>query len=1112
MLLVQKIANLLGGVSQRPATQRLASQAETQINALSSVEQGVRRRPPSQHVGKLEPAEDDDALDWTGDAFVHVINRDEDERYQVVVAGGDIQVFDSINKVAVPVISPQGKAYLEDSAGKGFRAVTVGDTTILVNRGVQTAQGTTKSSAAVNEALLVVQQADFSTLYAVTLDGITVSLRTNDQDAPADRKNISTEAISGDLLTLLEADAILSAAFTFVQFGSTIHLKRGDGADFSLKTADGLGDKGLLAIKGSVQEFDDLPSRAPNGFVAEVTGAIDTAKDNFFVKYDDLGLSGQQGVWRECPKPGTLVDLDRSTLPHRLTLRGEGVGELKHQGLPASVGTTSLYLPEPTFQSFDSLVLEGTAPGTAIPGAGFITADGGGCDMVADQDGVRMYFFYDIDISRINFQDSVTISLIVNGTTVDSRVWDKRHVFFPGDPVPDAPEGPTGPLQYLLASNVSTSDVIQVRMNYGLSTSPTGLAYFTFYSGCFGFYDLPGRTVALADEVFPAGSTVTLTLNSDVFEYTVGDADETAADVWTGLKAEVVADTDYDVPVESSANHTFVAVLADGTTEITTWSLVGSFPALTFHSHSLSLTVDELVGNILRDITDGSTGIVTSNTETTITVDSLTGGADDTVGEGDTFSVTIDPGEGNHFVFEPIPWRDRGAGDLDVVPFPSFTGSAISDVFFYQNRLGFLCKENVVLSSAADLFNFFRYTATDLRADDVIDVRSAHAEVTIFDSAFLWNENLYVKSDLVWFRVSGDPALTPSTIRLDPVGRYPSSKDPRPVVIGEKVYFARAKSGNTQVFELSLAVDGTTTQVRNLTKDLPTFIPGKPLEMVGDSAEGFLALLVDSNDQSRLYVRSWHAEQGQDTVESWSYWEFAPGTRLVGLGMADGVLGFVARHTDGAYLEQIDLDLTPDATEKVAYMDRRVGTEVTTSGTLLAGDSADYDVVTDTTTWTLPYSVAVDGSEGDVCVGDRELLVDYLVSRPSPTTVAVTGHGDLTQESVYVGVRYKFTWKPSTLFIRGQSGLPETGGRTQVRQVELFYSHTTDFLVTVGSTGLDDIEYAVTQDEPQAGSLKFAVLSQNIEASIEVTNDSLGPCALSELDWEGWFTSRDKRV
>jgi hypothetical protein len=87
MLVDKQLPSLVGGVSQQPATVRLASQAEEIKNAWLSVVDGAGKRNPTQHIATL-------TADDLGTAFLHTINRDVNERYLVVLDGSVVRVFD----------------------------------------------------------------------------------------------------------------------------------------------------------------------------------------------------------------------------------------------------------------------------------------------------------------------------------------------------------------------------------------------------------------------------------------------------------------------------------------------------------------------------------------------------------------------------------------------------------------------------------------------------------------------------------------------------------------------------------------------------------------------------------------------------------------------------------------------------------------------------------------------------------------------------------------------------------------------------------------------------------------------------------------------------------
>ncbi len=52
-LVSRTIPNLVQGVSQQPEVLRLSSQANVQENGFSSVVEGLKKRPPTNHLAKL---------------------------------------------------------------------------------------------------------------------------------------------------------------------------------------------------------------------------------------------------------------------------------------------------------------------------------------------------------------------------------------------------------------------------------------------------------------------------------------------------------------------------------------------------------------------------------------------------------------------------------------------------------------------------------------------------------------------------------------------------------------------------------------------------------------------------------------------------------------------------------------------------------------------------------------------------------------------------------------------------------------------------------------------------------------------------------------------------
>lgn len=165
MLISKAIPHLANGISQQPPTLRLASQAQSQENCYSSVVEGLKKRPPTQHVAKI--------INGTmAEAFLHTINRDTAERYKVIILDGSIKVFD-LNGVEKTVNIAQSDGYLEaDTPASSFRAVTIADYTIVANaeKIVRVGDIDAAASSGATQYLLQVANHTVNTVYHVYLD------------------------------------------------------------------------------------------------------------------------------------------------------------------------------------------------------------------------------------------------------------------------------------------------------------------------------------------------------------------------------------------------------------------------------------------------------------------------------------------------------------------------------------------------------------------------------------------------------------------------------------------------------------------------------------------------------------------------------------------------------------------------------------------------------------------------------------------------------------------------------------------------------------------------------------------------------------------------------
>ena len=126
-LLNHAIPNLINGVSQQSESLRLASQAESQLNGVSSVVEGLKKRPPTEFIKRISTS-------TLTNPFIHTINRDTNERYIIIITQNAIEVW-GIDGTQYTVNTPDGIGYLNESNPKAnFEALTIADYTFITNK------------------------------------------------------------------------------------------------------------------------------------------------------------------------------------------------------------------------------------------------------------------------------------------------------------------------------------------------------------------------------------------------------------------------------------------------------------------------------------------------------------------------------------------------------------------------------------------------------------------------------------------------------------------------------------------------------------------------------------------------------------------------------------------------------------------------------------------------------------------------------------------------------------------------------------------------------------------------------------------------------------------
>lgn len=358
-LIQQTIKNLIAGISQQPPKLRHAEQLEEQINGFSTEAGGLQKRPPTQHVRRLP------ALPMK--TKVHLINRDEIERYIVAFTGDNLKVFDINGNERTVKLENNAEAYITSSEpNKQLKAITVADHTFIVNTTKVVEMNNNEKSSddwKKQGSLIVVRQGQYGRKYTVNIQDQEYTYETPDGGAASHSKMIATDYIANQLyeklagnfkktFSSLTDDEMRTYGITKSKKGrwggsdndhwietTTYHYKDkayskedmfspagvqgsvvikgtnwiqiiGNLKDISV--SDGFNGEALKLFINTTTRFEILPSTAPDGFTVLVKGEKES-DDDYYVKYDS-GLH----IWKECAKPNITIKYDFTTMPYIL--------------------------------------------------------------------------------------------------------------------------------------------------------------------------------------------------------------------------------------------------------------------------------------------------------------------------------------------------------------------------------------------------------------------------------------------------------------------------------------------------------------------------------------------------------------------------------------------------------------------------------------------------------------------------------------------------------------------------------------------------------------------------------------------------------------------------
>lgn len=472
------------------------------------------------------------------------------------------------------------------------------------------------------------------------------------------------------------------------------------------------------------------------------------------------------------------------------------------------------------------------------------------------------------------------------------------------------------------------------------------------------------------------------------------------------------------------------------------------------------------------------------------------------------------------FLFKTLDWAERKIGDEDTNPLPSFVNHTISNIFFYQNRLGFSSRENVIMSESANYFNMWMTTANDLLDTDCIDISVASTKANVINFIAIYAEDLYAFTDDTQFVLRTSTVLSPKTSSMVEITQFNSSPICQPQVNGKNMYFTVEKGNYTSVNEYYTVQD--VSQLKNaqdISAHIPNYIPKGVYEIVSSTISNMLLFLTTGNTKG-VYIYKYLFTNETRVQSAWSKWLFFGD--VIGLGFIKHELYLVIRRGNVINLEVIDLstdikDFENDEKYRVFLDCKKVLKDIGT-----------YDDKAEKTTFDIKalygYSDVSPFPNNQISLVNSE--GKYLENIKITDEGTISLEGDVRKDTFIVGIPYLFYIQFSPFYLKytDSSGnlRSRVEGRTQIKYINLQYDKSGYFEAWVSSNG--KFSYLMTSKLfgtsstkfnkllSSTGIFRFPVHARNTDVTVCIQTSYPLPVSLVGLSWECVYVTKARGV
>ena len=476
------------------------------------------------------------------------------------------------------------------------------------------------------------------------------------------------------------------------------------------------------------------------------------------------------------------------------------------------------------------------------------------------------------------------------------------------------------------------------------------------------------------------------------------------------------------------------------------------------------------------------------------------------------------------FIVSPIDWEPRRAGDNNTNKPASFLpedpdtikGRPINNIMFYRNRLVLLSDENVIMSQAGDLFNFWRESMLGLNDSDPIDLNCATNSTAVLYDGLVTNSGLVLFSPRNQFLFTTDSdLLSPRTAKTNVLSSYAFDTNSRPFKLGANIGFTSQSGKNTVMYQMSDALREGEPTVVEQSEVISTIFPGE-LDIV-DSAREIGLVMFGKKDFDEVWIYKYFFDGQRLLQAAWFNWTI-PGT-LVYHWKTEDVYYSIIRDpkNDKLFLtshdqrSQLTTGGTPDLPYYI-YLDEWVTIE-----------PADMTYANKQTTFTIPFTPNTDRTMyayslgNDPTRGRAGVPADIDVA-----TKTITLDGDWTGADLAFGYNYELDYQFPVNYVKkqvGEASISDTRSSLTIHRCKFQIGLQSYATFEIERFGKDTftVEYeARPMDQYQANrpaiemsqEVIVPIYDRNTNINLSLKTDYPGPLFLYSMNWEGDYTNR----